>query len=64
MIRLVFVIAVIAQGYILLTNQQGAPAKPEEVYQRQVDEVDALEQQLQDQAQRQLDKIDATAGEP
>jgi len=60
MIRLLIVLAVIGLLVSFLLQRNQEESKPEVLYQQQTRQAEALEQQLQDQAQRQLESIDET----
>ena len=63
MLRLLVVMVVVglAVTYLIQRENGGAEAtSTEQVYRQQTEHARDLEQQLQDQAQRQLDRIDQT----
>lgn len=62
MIRLLVVLAVLGLAYYFLAGGgagENPPPRPEEQYKQAEQQVQGMEQQLQDQARQQLEKIDA-----
>ena len=62
MIRLLVVLAVVGLAYYFLAGGgagETPPPRPEEQYKQAEQQVDAMGQQLQDQARQQLEKIDS-----
>lgn len=62
MIRVLVVLAVIGLAYYFLAGGgagETPPPRPEEQYKQAEKQVDAMGQQLQDQARQQLEKIDS-----
>lgn len=62
MIRLLVVLAVLGLAYMYFAggaDKNGKPLRPEEQYKQQEQRVDAMEQQLQNQARQQIENIDA-----
>ena len=63
MIRVLVVLAVVGLAYYFLAGRgagEAPPPRPEEQYKQAEQQVDAMEQQLQDQARQQLEKVDAS----